>query len=431
MPDGSRLRSYKADYRDRAILVLVAAFPLFFLTIKGWTNTLLFALVIASLIYVHDIRAFLKKRPLGVECFLVMAALASGVVAVVLAQTFRGEYALNELDGPARMLAAVPVFLMLLARKINFVQVFQYVCPASLFIIAFAVFFFPVLRADERIATYFVDPITLGNYALVLGFMSFFGINSLGKDRAWLVLMKTGGLACAIAVSLWSQSRSGWLMIPVLLIMWFIAERKRFTLAQGIAVTTGTLGIVFSAYLALDFVQHRVQQAFGDVADWWSEDQPDTSVGFRLTMWQLALILFFRNPLSGYGDQGYLPLLESDAELIAVASLAARTTMQTGPHNEILAGMLQSGIFGLVSKLLLFFVPMYVFARRIRSSDQSVRSASLLGLCLVNGLFISGFFGEQVFYLKFLSSFYGLMIASLCATALADREEQGEIHDYR
>jgi hypothetical protein len=57
----------------------------------------------------------------------------------------------------------------------------------------------------------------------------------------------------------------------------------------------------------------------------------------------------------------------------------------------------------------------------LSSNTPRIRGASLLGLGIVIGLFLSSF-GEQVFYLKFLSSFYGLMIASLCATALWEEQ---------
>ncbi|MES2561479.1 MAG: hypothetical protein V4637_02020, partial [Pseudomonadota bacterium] len=75
--------------------------------------------------------------------------------------------------------------------------------------------------------------------------------------------------------------------------------------------------------------------------------------------------------------------------------------------------------------LSLFLVPVLIFRRRIASPVPAARAASLLGLCLVTGLFFCSF-GEQVFYLKFTSSFYGLMIAALGAAALsAESDDTG------
>jgi hypothetical protein len=67
---------------------------------------------------------------------------------------------------------------------------------------------------------------------------------------------------------------------------------------------------------------------------------------------------------------------------------------------------------------MLFVVPLAIFLKGLRSDSTHAYAASVLGAGLVIGLFICGFFGEQVFYLKFQSSFYGLMIASLCGMVL-------------
>jgi O-antigen ligase len=140
-------------------------------------------------------------------------------------------------------------------------------------------------------------------------------------------------------------------------------------------------------------------------------------------MWRIALRLFSRSPIYGYGDQGYLTLLQSDPEIISLGTSATRVTMHSGPHNDVLAAMLQSGLFGFVSVLSLFLVPVLVFRKGIKSPVPHVRGASLLGLCLVIGLFFCSF-GEQVLYLKFTSSFYGLMIAALSATVLSEENNQ-------
>ncbi len=404
--------------RDFLFIVCLAAFPLFLLTIRGWTNAFFFLLVLISVTYWRELRASYREKKLDRSTLAVIIALASGTAAVVVSQALRGEFSVRELDGPSRMLFAIPVFLIVRERRINFVNVFQYVCPMSLLLAALLVMHSPSSWRGARIATSFVDPITLGNYALVLGFMSLLSIDILGKDRSSIKLLKLSGLAAGIFLSAWSQSRSGWLAIPFLAALWLVAYRGSISLSGRVVVVAALLIGAIAAYYSIDFLRDRVDTIFQNAIAWWTGKNPEFSVGFRLTMWRIALALFLKRPLEGYGDVGYTSTIYSDPDIAAIAPPAAQLTDYPGPHNEILAGMLQAGVFGLLSKLMLFLVPLAIFFKRLRSGSTHVYAASLLGACLAMGLLICGFFGEQVFYLKFQSAFYGLMIASLCGTAL-------------
>jgi hypothetical protein len=53
----------------------------------------------------------------------------------------------------------------------------------------------------------------------------------------------------------------------------------------------------------------------------------------------------------------------------------------------------------------------------MKHSNQDIRNAAFLGICLVMGLFIAGL-TIQVFNLKYTASFYALMITALAAQAL-------------
>ncbi|MGZ8162557.1 MAG: hypothetical protein ACXWTT_06790, partial [Methylobacter sp.] len=99
---------------------------------------------------------------------------------------------------------------------------------------------------------------------------------------------------------------------------------------------------------------------------------------------------------------------------------AISTMGAVGPHNEYLANMVRSGIFGLIAVLMQFFVPGVVFIRGLKSLDQRIKSTSAMGLCLVMGMMITGL-SVEVLTLKYTNSFYGLMIAALCASVLWKR----------
>jgi len=65
-------------------------------------------------------------------------------------------------------------------------------------------------------------------------------------------------------------------------------------------------------------------------------------------------------------------------------------------------------------------VPGVVFIRGLKSSIHRVKSASAMGLCLVMGMMITSV-SQEVLTLKYTNSFYGLMVAALCASVLWKR----------
>lgn len=405
-----------SDVRDALLWISVALFPVFFLTIRGWTNGFLFLLFLISITYFHDFSNIRRKKTLDIYSFSVIAALASGCIAVLAGQALRGDFSFRAFDAPSRMLLANPIFLLLKEKEIDFLRMFQYACPVSLLLAVLSAWIFPHSWSGHA-ATYFVDPITFGNYSLVMGFMCLFSLNILEKDGRFLAVLKLAGFASGIYLSLLSQSRSGWLAAPVLLCIWLIVYRGSIGRTARLVIAGSGAACVVLAYHGLDSVHARVNDAVYNVIDWLSGENPDTPIGMRLDMWRIAFTLFLESPVYGHGDHGYRQLLETHPYITAFTSREARLVMYGGLHNDILANMVRSGIFGLISALSLFLVPVFIFLRNLTSKIPRVHGASSLGLCLVVGLFVSSF-GEQVFYLTFLSAFYGLMIASLCAAAL-------------
>lgn len=413
------------DSRDVLMYASLSLFPVFFLTIRGWTNVFFFVLFFIALSRWRSIGAGSRWAALGTDGRLLVAALASAIVAVFAGHALRGSFTWNEYDGPSRLLFAIPVFLLLHYKRVNFPQLFQYACPISILLSVLAIHFFPRVWGglDGRITTYFVDPITLGNYAVVMGFMCLYSINILGKDSRWLTALKLAGFAAGLYISIVTESRSGWVAALVLFGLWLLIHRGALSRKSRVALACTGAAFAVLAYYGLDGVHTRINEGVNNMIAWYAGGNRETSIGIRLDLWRIAFTLFVENPLGGYGDEGYRRIVDTHPFITAlVPNPEVRATMRSGFHNDITASMVRSGIFGLLSALSLFFVPTFVFWRHLRSQIPQVHAASTLGLCFVIGLLFCSF-GEQVLYLKFLSSFYGLMIAALCATTLWASEQ--------
>ena len=181
-----------------------------------------------------------------------------------------------------------------------------------------------------------------------------------------------------------------------------------------------SVSTILGLYFFVDFFHARVNSIYYEISSWLNKTNTETSAGFRFSFWQMSWVLFKQNPFCGYGDLGYQSQLLMPQIQSAFSQEAISLMGSVGPHNEYLANMVRSGIFGFIAVSLQFFVPGVVFIRGLKSSIHGVKSASAMGLCLVMGMMITSM-SQEVLTLKYTNSFYGLMIAALCASVLWKR----------
>ena len=170
----------------------------------------------------------------------------------------------------------------------------------------------------------------------------------------------------------------------------------------------------------MDAFHDRVITAYTEVSGWLTKTNTDTSAGLRLSFWQMSWILFKQSPLYGYGDLGYqvhlsLPQIQEHFSQSAIDQFG-----HIGSHSEYLANMVRSGVLGLIAVLAEFLVPAIIFNYGLKSSNHEVKNTSAVGLSLVFGMMICGL-SLEVLSLKYTNSFYGLMIACLCASVMWPR----------
>ncbi len=404
-------------WEDAFLIIGVSMFPLLYMTYRGWTNRWLVALFVLALVF-SIFRWRLIKTELGDRFSqLLVLTLASPFLAILLSQLLRNDININAYDGPLRFFLAGLIFLYLKHKQVDFLYLFQYIAPISLLIAVGAIFYYPETSAywGGRYASYFVDPLTFGGYALVIGFTCLFLLN-LKKDAYFLSGLKLMGFACGLFLSVGSGSRSGWMAIPFLLALWAFINRKNKKLVFNASLIL--ISALLITLLVNENLQQRILSIFQEIYAWFTNqaNKEEGSGGMRLTMWRMSWVLFLESPLYGYGDPvGYKHLLDQPL-VTSFAGPNALGAITLGPHHEVFGQMLRSGIFGLIAGLLLFFAPMMVFIQQLRRNFQNL--AAQVGLAFVLGLFICSL-SIEVFNLKYTTSFYALMLACLCAQALS------------
>ena len=214
-------------WEDFLLIAAISLFPLLYMTYRGWTNRWLIALSILALIFAFTHWKQMKTEFNDRPSQLIILTLASPFLAILFSQLLRNDIHPNAYDGPLRFLLAGLIFLYLKHKQIDFLKAFQYIAPISLLIAVGAIFYYPETSAywGGRYASYFVDPLTFGGYALVIGFTCLFLLD-IKKDALLLSILKLLGFASGLFLSLGSGSRSGWMAIPFVLALWLLLHRK-------------------------------------------------------------------------------------------------------------------------------------------------------------------------------------------------------------
>ena len=415
------------DTLNKSLLCLLSIFPLGLFTVKGWASGLSFACAALAILIITS-RSLNPKvneqDAFWIQLLLLMFTLP--LFSVMLSSALRGEWIWANFDSASRFFIAAPIFYVVFRNKIRSTHQWQYLIPIGLILTLISTAFLPGyygvinLFDSSRLAIYFVDPLTLGYLSLTLGMLSFFGINMYSKDRWFVIILKIIGAAVGFYISLKTQSRTGWLAIPLalFLLLWLHGPKNKI-LSTFIALIISVV-LTISIYQASPTVQNRVHDALVDLKNYkLYQVNSESSIGERISFVRMGFHYYKLSPLYGWGLQGYM-VHANDPELVVFASESTRASPGRGSlfHSEFTTNAVAYGLLGIIYTLLIFFAPLtlciYQWARGVNPRLCAFGIVYLL--CeIVSSL------STEIFGLKFAASFHAVFLACLCAELLSGR----------
>ncbi|WNB76502.1 O-antigen ligase family protein [Methylomonas koyamae] len=409
----------QTSWLDWPVILVTASSIIGYLSVRSWTNITVFLLLLPALTVFKCawLRARAQKQITSALPLIITMVLP--VLAILVSQIVRQEWSFKPYDGPSRILLCIPVLFYFLQIKLNFSKIVAFSAPIALLILIPVVYSHPetLERWIGRFATPAVDPTEFGTYSLVLTAFCLFGIETEpDKLNLKFLAYQISGFLAGIYLLLGSGTRGSWIAIPPLLVLWAVLNRKnlppKILKHLGLLVLAGIVLICLVRPYTLD----RVFSGIYELSSWLNGSNTETSAGLRLTMWQISWELFKHNPLQGYGDHNFKLYLDAPW-ISSFASIEARETiLHNGPHNELLANLLRSGVMGGISVIGLFMVPLTVCWRN-RDVEKS-KYACRLGLAYITSLVLCSL-SSEVLTFKYTSSFYGLVIAGISAQIIS------------
>lgn len=403
---------------EQLIGLILSLYPSLLFLVRGGMNASLFLLVIIStwLLVVY-------RRPSWHELdrtdIIFAAAMASGLLVILISQLYHQDLRGRYFDSSARFLLGIPVLIVLRNVRMEFLSVVQYAFPlGAIGALSSVMMENPSVRINA--ATFFLNHIHLGDMALLLGVLSLLSINWIGRDNLSLKLLKWGGGISGLFVSLISSARGGWIAVPIFLgVYLYIQNKENFVRRFGLAVLLlGAVCVV--TYLFVEPIQHRLWMIYSDLLQF-SSGNIDTSIGVRLQLWNAAFHLIAENPILGVGAEGFARSMDA-LSASGFITPAAAGLGKGEVHNEILAQTVRFGMFGLASILAVYFVPFYLFVRAVKTGSNQQKRAAMMGMCVTLGFFVFGLTVET-FNLKMTVAFYSLTVTVLLAIAMHHKAE--------
>ncbi|MDR0479470.1 MAG: O-antigen ligase family protein [Burkholderiaceae bacterium] len=234
--------------------------------------------------------------------------------------------------------------------------------------------------------------IQFGDISLLLGLMALTALalgwrHATGWLRSRVVLVwLAAGAVLGLTGSLLSQSRGGWLALPLMWLAWAlglwrgqgwrVCWRRMVSLTLLLALIAGLL-----TALQLTEVEHRMELARTEVSAYEQNGQADTSIGQRFAHWRVALIMGRERPLLGWGD-GYAA---EKARLVAAGEGNPAILLFDHAHNEWLDMFARHGLIGVALLAAWFGLPILIFfpwRRAAAAESGEVFAIRITGLLL-------------------------------------------------
>lgn len=348
---------------------------------------------------------------------------ASPICAVAVGQALRLDLNLSEFDAPLRILLALIVFYTIRSwepLKQKLMLTVSIGSAAGLILVILSLDPQWMSHYGGRFATTKSAPNDLGGYSGLLLIITVLGL--LTPSLARRPLLRVGylglllaGLTAGIYVLFGTQSRGPWLVTAIVLLMvlsWTLYRQPRNTLLLSLVLATG-VG-VWTQTQSFQTHKERIYSTLNEPLRWATKNEQATSGGARLSMLPASKELFLTEPLRGFGDFGYSPFARTPEFATKYGpEVANQLGGQGGPHNEIAARSLQSGIWGLLATVFLLVYPVYRFGRQtLEAKDENQRDLSFMGFIVFTYIFLLSFVLEP-YSLKHTATFNALLLAVL------------------
>lgn len=395
---------------DRVIHTLVLSFPVLLLTVKPLAIIIFVALGFIG-IYLSIKN---KENPFKIESIKIFSWLTVNYFLVMAFSVLISTEPTNSwthlgrvvhfLYAPYVALAVIKVDISLssLAKSFKIGTVIAAIISTIGFILADGIGRFSGMY----------NPNTFGDLAVMMLFFSLTDIENESKKEYYLTLLVVflGVTAISMSGSRGSILSSLFLLIVYISLMYKAMPDRHKRIWIVVLVFILSMAINLSANPST-----RLFSIKSEVHKWEADKDTSSSSGARLQMYVAGLKAFVDSPIVGYGYHN-------------CGSVAARYTSQDRVtqnnfkdrwhlHDQFLTTAVNSGMLGLISLVLLYFIPLFIFLKKIKHNPLAA-----MGVVLILGYIALGA-THTLFGYAYETVFFILLLAWIISSVVKSKNE--------
>jgi len=265
--------------------------------------------------------------------------------------------------------------------------------------------------------------VSFGGMSMTLGLISL--ISALITTNRKLRLLCITGFFLAAYASILSLSRGPWLTVITSLIVILILNPKKWSRKSLILGSLVCISLMVLVY-TLPSVKNRINAAVCDVNDYFSRGEVTEPIGVRLEAWRVSIKEAIDNPILGIGEGNFKNFIKF---LVDNKKADPNIHILSHVHNEILSAALHRGLPGLITLLLLFFVPFGIFLYRLKSAQKEdilfLCNGIILITCTITVALSDIYFGQHQPTLFFIFFLYMIMAFTRRLEPVHTKQETG------
>jgi O-antigen ligase len=263
-----------------------------------------------------------------------------------------------------------------------------------------------LIEKPDRHVGLLVNPITRGNWGMLIGLLSY--VSFFAVDKKHWKLLALLGFFSGVALSILSGTRGGWLALPlVLFTSYFLVVR--YTIFKKTFLIIVVI-LMLSILLLWSFlpIEQRIMLMFQDIQAY-INGETATSLGARFEAWKASTYAFLDKPIMGWGINHF------DNYVLHYNNLGlTKATTLGNAHNDFFHFLGALGIIGTLSFLLIIIVPFYFLASHLTKLDLDIqqRVLILLGFTTIESM-IEFSLSYQTLSSRYMFQFYVIFIVTI------------------
>jgi len=366
------------DITERIVYLFIFLFPIAGMSIRHWITNIFNILMLIALFSIRKQRTPLLQQE---KLFLwICAAYFSMFVISSLANGW-GKPQTYYLGTELRFIMVIPIYILLRRYSDCSTWLLRGAILGGFFLIGQAFYDIYVLNDGRALGVYSKN--IIGPLSVLIGYWALYSIWHNFTQLKWPAgLIITLSIISAFTTAALSSSRGGYvgfIFTGLACVMFF--SKPRWMIASFASLCL----IAFLFYQNIGNVNGGINTAKDEIQQYFhakehaTDDSSKTSVGVRLEMIRTGMLFVLDSPFVGIGPGNYSTKTQT---YIKEGKAHPETAKHNYPHNAFIEVASAKGIIGLITLLLLFYYPAFIFIKGYKKCKHT----AVLGLIHITAI---------------------------------------------